>query len=420
MPYTDTLEKPTDAATPGRDGGGPEPRAEPWTPSERLFQHWLTQVPATPQPSSAQDRKRQAGPPADGSRRRWTTRWAERALAHRNLDKSHLLTAFLVAVVGLTLVSGRPAGPLPAAMVRADAQVHSGQLVESIVRSLLATRAEAAAAAEQQAAEQAAQAPVPAPKRLPHGKGMWMWQVGQTEGGNVGAIVARAKATGLTHIYVRTGSEPDGFYAGGFLNQLLPAAHNAGLAVYGWDFPHMGDQWQNDVHRALATINYVTPDGHRLDGFSADIETESEGTHITAESAAAYGQALRAGAGDDYTLIATVPRPSRHRASFPFREVTAHFDAVAPMVYWLNREPGSDVAGAIRDLSPLGKPIFPVGQAYDGQAEGGRPGVPPPAELNRFMQVAAEHGATGVSFWSWQAADQAAWDTIKDNTLFNR
>jgi hypothetical protein len=90
----------------------------------------------------------------------------------------------------------------------------------------------------------------------------------------------------------------------------------------------------------------------------------------------------------------------------------ASFDAVAPMVYWLNRQPGTDVAGAINDLRPLGKPLFPIGQAYDGGPEGGRPGVPPPAELMQFMQVAQDGGVTGVSFWDWQEANQQAFDTI--------
>jgi len=61
---------------------------------------------------------------------------------------------------------------------------------------------------------------------------------------------------------------------------------------------------------------------------------------------------------------------------------------------------------------------MPVGQAYDGGPEGGRPGVPPPAELERFMQVSSDYGAPAVSFWSWQAADQPAWDTIRAAGLF--
>lgn len=246
---------------------------------------------------------------------------------------------------------------------------------------------------------------------LPYGKGMWIWQADKTEDGNVDAIVNKAVATGLTHLYVRTGSSWDGFYAAPFLDQLLPLAHKAGIRVYGWDFPSLSSV-PDDVARAGVAIGHQTPGGEHIDGFAADIETRAEGTQISAEAATAYGTALRQAVGRTTPLIAVVPRPSPERVSFPYAQVVASFDAVAPMVYWLNRQPGTDVAGAINDLRPLGKPLFPIGQAYDGGPEGGRPGVPPPAELMQFMQVAQDGGVTGVSFWDWQEANQQAFDTI--------
>ncbi len=100
------------------------------------------------------------------------------------------------------------------------------------------------------------------------------------------------------------------------------------------------------------------------------------------------------------------------------REEVASFDAIAPMVYWLNRQPDTDVAGALRDLAQYGKPVFPVGQAYDGAPEGGRAGVPPPEELWRFMRFAEANGAQGVSFWSWQAANAKAWAAITEAEEF--
>ena len=258
------------------------------------------------------------------------------------------------------------------------------------------------------------------PWELPYGKGMWMWQPEKSDGGDVETILTRAKEVGLTHIYVRTGSTWDGFYAGEWLDKLLPKAHAAGIRIYGWDFPRLIDP-AADVERGLAAIRYQTPGGHRLDGFAPDIETQSEGTRISAEAAIAYADALRAGAGVGYPLIACVPRPSPWTKSFfPYAEVVSRFDAVAPMVYWLNRQPGPDVQGAINHLRDLGKPVFPVGQAYDGAPEGGRRGVPPRAELHSFMQTAHAEGAQGVSFWSWQAADQQAWDAIRDAGEFAR
>ncbi len=264
----------------------------------------------------------------------------------------------------------------------------------------------------------AGSAPRSLPWSLPYGKGMWIWQPEHTEGGNAAAIIGKAREVGLTHLYVRTGSSWDGFYAGPFLDRILPAAHAAGIRVYGWDFPRLispGD----DVNRAVAAVKYRTPTGHRIDGFAADIETPAEGTALSPEAATAYGNGLRDVLGESFPLVAVVPRPSEWTKTFyPYAEVAGRFDAIAPMVYWLDREPGRDVAGAMADLRPLGKPIFPVGQAYDGGPEGGRPGVPPREELLRFFSVAYDKGADGVSFWSWQAANQQAFESIRDAPEF--
>jgi hypothetical protein len=83
------------------------------------------------------------------------------------------------------------------------------------------------------------------------------------------------------------------------------------------------------------------------------------------------------------------------------------------MVYWLNRDAALDTANALHFLAQYGKPLMPIGQAYDGGPEGGPPGVPPPVDLLRFMEVAKQYSAVAVSFWSWQHANAPAWDAIK-------
>ena len=98
----------------------------------------------------------------------------------------------------------------------------------------------------------------------------------------------------------------------------------------------------------------------------------------------------------------------------------AHFDAIAPMIYWLNRDAGQDTADAMSDLARFHKPLMPIGQAYDGGPEGGRSGVPPPAELRRFMDVAKQYDAVAVSFWSWQAINLPGWDAIRNGPSFLR
>ena len=264
-----------------------------------------------------------------------------------------------------------------------------------------------------------ASAPAPAPKGvLPFGSGMWIWMPDQVEGGDVGALVARAKATGLTHLYVKTGSAWEGVINGAFLTALLPAAHAAGLRVYGWDFPNFVDVGA-DLVRAKEAIAFVTPDGHRLDGFSPDIESSSEGVELSAEAAWRYTTELRAWVGAKYPLIATVPRPSEYSVGFyPYAEVIGPMDAVAPMVYWLNREPDTDVAGALQWLSQFGKPMMPIGQAYDGAPEGGREGNPTFDEIVRFINTASQYGASAISFWSWQHASDENWTAIGASAPF--
>jgi hypothetical protein len=252
---------------------------------------------------------------------------------------------------------------------------------------------------------------------LPVGKGMWIWQPQYSDGGDVGRIVERARHVGLTHLYVRTGSSWMGFYAQGFLDQLLPVAHAAGIRVYGWDFPNLAD-WRIDADRSLAAIRYTTPAGHRIDGFAADIERQSEGTRLSPGAALAYGTALREGVGYGYPLIAVVPKLVSSETNYPYPHVVAQFDAIAPMVYWINREPGDDVAKTIQWLTKFGKPIMPVGQAYDPAVDGGPPGTPGRGHLHRFMGVAEQWGATGVSFWDWQHATQEHWDAIRDAPWF--
>ena len=334
-----------------------------------------------------------------------------------------LACAGALAAVG-TATAGRSGVPGPDDAVLAfdaatlDASVAPGTL-------LLNPVAGSAAGAVPADAATATTAPpgepvVPAMRgALPVGKGMWLYEPGKIEGGDPHAIAARAVEVGITHLYVRTGSSRSGFYAGPFLDQLLPVAHANGIRVYGWDFPYF-DSWSDDVYRALDAIRYTTPDGHRIDGFSADIETWFEGTHISAHHATAYGSALRDFVGPAYPLIATIPRPSKTLLDwgYPFAEIVEHFDAVAPMVYWMNREPGNDLARTMEFLAGFGKPVIPIGQAYDGAPEGGPPGPPSREEIIRFMQVAEERGALGVSFWSWQHADQEAWDAIRDAAEF--
>jgi hypothetical protein len=247
---------------------------------------------------------------------------------------------------------------------------------------------------------------------LPPGKGMWLYQPDQVEGGNVAAIISKATATGLHYLYVHLGSGTDGFNAQSFLNQVLPAAHAANIRVYGWDFPFFTPP-EADVNRAMAEITYRTPSGDRIDGFAPDIEPEP-GVNIG--GAGTYAGELRNAVGPGYPIIGVVPRPNG--SGYPYSAVLSHFDAVAVMDYWLDAEPGADIAKADANLAGQNVAMIPIGQAYNG-AENGVPGSPSGAAISRFIQVAEQTGAVGVSFWSWQDTTPEEWDAIRNAPQFS-
>jgi hypothetical protein len=88
------------------------------------------------------------------------------------------------------------------------------------------------------------------------------------------------------------------------------------------------------------------------------------------------------------------------------------------MVYWQNRDPATDVAGAIDYLAQFNKPILPIGQAYNGGPEGGPDRDPPKEQLVAFMNTAMAKGALGVSFWVWNHATADQWSAIHEATAW--
>lgn len=256
------------------------------------------------------------------------------------------------------------------------------------------------------------------PNLLPIGKGMWFHHIEHT-GRTPEQLVESARAAGLTHLYVRLGSSKGGFYGHADLDRLLAPAHEAGLKVVGWDFPYLDDPVA-DAERAAAEISYETPDGHRIDAFSADIETVGEGVQLTTERVTTYASVLRARVGPDESLIGTVPNACLNE-SFPYAVVAEHFDAIAPMVYWITRDPAADVACNMEKLGRLGRPVLPIGQAYDPAIDNPELVglVPRYEDLARFMEQAAARGAAGVSFWAWHTATSEMWQAIVDSTDFS-
>jgi hypothetical protein len=220
------------------------------------------------------------------------------------------------------------------------------------------------------------------------------------------------RTMGISYVLIRAGSSRMGFYAQRHLDALLPVAHDAGLKVLVWDFPYFYNPVE-DAKRAVRELNYTTPTGHRPDGLVPDIEEPAQGVHLSRRAVNVYGRELRKRAGNSAILVATTPRPTPTRmANYPYWEVSKHFDAIAPMVYWGYEDAVGAVTRSIVRLRKYGMPVVPVGQGYDMRPEGG-PGHPSPRVVTAFMRRASLLGAPGVSWWSWQHLKDGNWRAIR-------
>jgi hypothetical protein len=259
---------------------------------------------------------------------------------------------------------------------------------------------------------EAAPAPWTSDTRAIEGKGMWVYEWNETESGNAQAIVDRAVRAGLSQIWLRVGDSPDGFYGAAELDALVPLAHAAGISVIGWGFPYLYDPL-GDAAWTKAILDWRSPSGQRVDGYSADIERSTEGVALTEHRVAAYLGAVRQAAGNQL-IVATVYPPLDaywDNSVYPYAAIARYVDAFAPMIYWECTDPGSDAVSAIRRLGTL-RPVHLIGQAFSLASDGGRVPSPSAAELQEFMTDGHAAGAIGASFYSWQAATPDEWAAV--------
>jgi hypothetical protein len=222
------------------------------------------------------------------------------------------------------------------------------------------------------------------------GNGMWVWVLNRTEGGNLDAIVARARQHDVRTIFLKSGDGTN-YWSNQFTPAIVNKLKGAGLNVCAWQYVY-GKSPKPEADVAVRAIQ------NGADCFVIDAESEYEGRYAQAQT---YTEALRAGAGANYPIaLAGFPYVDYH-PSFPYSVFMgpggAQFNQ--PQMYW--RAIGTSVDNVYAHSWPVnrvyGRPILPLGQIWQD---------PPPAEITRFRSLAAAYGASGVSWWDWQEASE--------------
>ncbi|HEX5852968.1 MAG TPA: peptidoglycan-binding domain-containing protein [Solirubrobacteraceae bacterium] len=228
------------------------------------------------------------------------------------------------------------------------------------------------------------------------GQGMWIWYVGRSSGGSVPAIVAQAHAAGVSTVFVKSSDGASNYWSQ-FSPQLVAELHANGLKACAWQYVYGTNPVGEAALGAQAAVNGA-------DCLVIDAEAEYEGRYGSAQR---YIAELRAKVGPDYPVgLASFPYVSYH-PSLPYSVFLgpggAQFNA--PQMYWKTIGASVDTVYANTYIANriYGRPIFPLGQTYDGVTS---------ADLLRFREEAVDYGASGWSFWDWQETSASGWATL--------
>lgn len=226
------------------------------------------------------------------------------------------------------------------------------------------------------------------------GIGMWIWQVRACEGGDVGAIAARARDVGLSHVLLKIadGRQP----YNGEVGPLVGALRAAGIDVWAWQYAYGNDA--AGEARFAARRYREQP----YAGFVIDAEAEYKGH---GDRARAYMAALRDELPGTTIALSSYYLPDLH-AEFPWREFLGGCDLVMPQVYWARRGPTLALTQSLAQLAAYGKPVIPTG-ATDPQFCFG------PDELREFLQLVAARGIPGCNLWEWHWTTEQHWGIIR-------
>jgi hypothetical protein len=227
------------------------------------------------------------------------------------------------------------------------------------------------------------------------GTGMWIWYVRRSSGGTPAAIIFQAQRYGVRTVFVKSSDGPTWWSQ--FTPELVSALKAGGLRVCAWQFVY----GSRPTHEAALGVRAAQAGA---DCLVIDAESAFEGKYAQAQS---YMAALRGKIGPDYAVALTGFPYVDYHPSFPYSVFLAPGAAQfnLPQIYW--KAIGTTVDRAVAHTYTWNgvyqRPMYPLGQLY---------GNPKLEDVKRFRQLAAAYGATGLSWWSWQAASAAGWEAI--------
>ena len=227
------------------------------------------------------------------------------------------------------------------------------------------------------------------------GRGMWIWYVSASNGGNLSSIIAQARAHRISTMMIKSGDGSSMWSQ--FDPTLVSALHAAGIRVCAWQYVY-GTHPQLEAQVGAEAVK----DG--ADCLLIDAESEYEGKYVAAQT---YMTQLRSLIGANFPVaLASFPYVDYHPA-FPYSVFLgpggAQFNV--PQMYW--KDIGTTVDAVYSHTLSYnrvyGRTIIPLGQTYSN---------PSAADVMRFRLLSRAYGTPGVSWWDWQNTGASQWQAL--------
>lgn len=237
------------------------------------------------------------------------------------------------------------------------------------------------------------------------GTSMWIWELDETEGGNLDAIAAKAREAGLSTLYVKS-SDGSGSFESQFSRAMVEKFHAAGFNVCAWAYIY----GNNPLPEAAVSAEAIQAGA---DCFVINAEAQYAGKYAQAQQ---YLAALRAapGVGNDYPIgfssIGRLGTEPQVPVSV-FLGPRGGAQVAMPQVYW--RDFDTPVIEASRSIAAewriYGRPIVPMGQTDKGATAD---------DVLQFRAAWQRWGAVGTSWFRWGVGSPEAWNGLSDAVPF--
>ncbi|MCX6054943.1 MAG: nuclear transport factor 2 family protein [Chloroflexi bacterium] len=242
------------------------------------------------------------------------------------------------------------------------------------------------------------------------GKGIWIWQIPQCEGGNAQNIATIASNGGFSHALIKIADSSYPYNVNKTTGvDLIPPVVDAlkakGIQVWGWHYVY----GYNPLGEAAMGISQCRK--YNLDGYVVDAEIEYT-LAGRAAVAATYMTELRKGIPNTPIALSTFRWPSYH-GNFPYQVFLEKCDYNMPQVYWMKaHNPIYDLTRSFNEFKAMTpyRPVIPTGPAfYESSWQ------PTPGEVKDFLDTAKSLGCTAANIYSWDDCRKtipAVWDLV--------